>query len=104
MPETQQKKKVPFDPIQLTRYGDSLTSTKNTVTHTDEDQIPCGKSCCMGMHERCSGKLHCEKISDTYCVINCDLCNLHVYFPAIIKTYLQLREYFQQKFNSNSQD
>jgi hypothetical protein len=76
--------------IQLTSEGDLLTLYPGSdPTKLDDSDL----SCCVGIHFHCHGWMDVRQASETNRALVCRSCHLRVSFPAIVKTWGDLRRW-----------
>lgn len=95
---------IPLEPIQLSSEGETLLEgpvqlkdrmNPYFVKHKNDDtEVTSGA---VGIHAYCHGWIEARKISETHNALHCRVCCLRLTFPATIKTYGELRQFFQKK-------
>ncbi len=93
------RKSIHLTPVLLTSEGDTLREypSDNLFKHTnDSDKL--GSS--VGVHKVCNGFMDRKSTTETHDVILCRSCGLRVSFPNTIKTYGELRQFFNSKLNN----
>lgn len=76
-------------PIKLTEYGETLLGYPGSE-RGDEGELSCG----IGVHAICNGWVDIKPVSTTHKAIICRECNMRILVPESVKTYGDLRSFF----------
>lgn len=85
-------------PVKLTSDNDYLIDYDSGHPKKDTAEL----SCCIGMHQNCRGCMDIRETTETNKVITCRACYLRIVIPKRVKTYEDLRYYFEAKMGEQN--
>jgi len=86
-----------MDKIVLTKCGDALVSFADTKKTKDSNELPSSPGDHLHLNEEKQGSFTIFTVSPDWRRMTCRMCNLTVEFPIGVKTYGDLRAYFDRR-------
>jgi len=78
-----------FEPVVVKANGEAIRPNSE-FPYTDEHEFDRHNK-----HEYCDGAVHIRRVTKSLKALHCVDCGLRRYFPVSIKTYGELRKYFE---------
>ena len=74
--------------VQVNREGEFLRPMESKTTIIEKDYI---------IHDICMGFVDRHEFTIEFSVLSCRACNLRLHMPKEIKTWQEMKEYFERK-------